>query len=359
MSELSVLIVDGESPFCTAVVACLAAARVRVHVLSRTPWPPVRVSRHVASFQQLDPHAKPAAGGILAAASRARADICLAIDEEAIRKFADDWKPVAEVLPVAPIPPLRSFDITADKGAFAGFLADSGLPHPPTLSCDSEDALAQAIEELPHPFLLKPRRGGNGAGIVRCQTQDDLRAHARRHPEIFGRYLIQSEFQGSDIDCSVICDRGHVLAHTIQRPLVSSHSFKPSGAIEFVHDDAVLDVVRRLMASLEWTGVAHVDLRRNDAGEVTIVEVNPRFWGSLIGSFHAGVNFPVLSVLAGLSRSLPATLFQSCRYIAGGAALRAWMDAISGVSHMPFGLAQTAWMQILHDPAPHLLALWL
>ncbi len=45
------------------------------------------------------------------------------------------------------------------------------------------------------------------------------------------------------------------------------------------------------MKNLHWNRIAHIDLRYDIDGNLYIIEVNPRFWESLLASLSAGINF--------------------------------------------------------------------
>jgi len=73
--------------------------------------------------------------------------------------------------------------------------------------------------------------------------------------------------------------------------------YRAAVGIEFVYDERVVQVVERLMRLLNWSGVAHIDLRFDqDEDEIKVIEINGRYWGSLLGSLNAGINFPALAV---------------------------------------------------------------
>ena len=51
----------------------------------------------------------------------------------------------------------------------------------------------------------------------------------------------------------------------------------------------------RLLSSLNWYGVAMVEFKIDPRdGRAKLMEVNPRFWGSLQLSIHSGIDFPYL-----------------------------------------------------------------
>ena len=148
-----------------------------------------------------------------------------------------------------------------------------------------------------------------------------------------------------------------MLAHTIQRATSPApNRFQPSRAVEFVAHDEVLRLVKRLMAALNWNGVAHVDLREDvSTGRVEIIEVNPRFWGSLLGSLHAGVNFPHLAALSALGVPHPEIVYRGCRYASGTFAVRAWLKTAMTGRASGVGLRETPFVHALADPGPHLV----
>ncbi len=55
----------------------------------------------------------------------------------------------------------------------------------------------------------------------------------------------------------------------------------------------LLVAAETLLDALEWHGVAMVEFRVEPSGRFVLLEINPRFWGSLPLAIAAGVNFPV------------------------------------------------------------------
>src|SRR5262249_10470047 len=56
---------------------------------------------------------------------------------------------------------------------------------------------------------------------------------------------------------------------------------------------ALLRDAEKLMAALNWHGVAMVEFKMDSDGQYWLMEINPRLWGSLALSIDAGVNFPL------------------------------------------------------------------
>ena len=62
-----------------------------------------------------------------------------------------------------------------------------------------------------------------------------------------------------------------------------------------VRHDEIRDMASALLKSLDWFGVAMVEFKVDPRdGVPKLMEINPRFWGSLALAIHSGVNFPHL-----------------------------------------------------------------
>lgn len=132
-----------------------------------------------------------------------------------------------------------------------------------------------------------------GAGIVFFTNQAELEQFLRNQ-EDSADFIIQEFIQCYDLSCSVLCRNGEILAYTIQRGVIPGRErFQPPAGIEFVHQEQVIKNVKRLMQALKWSGIVNIDFiyDENDK-QAKILEVNPRYWQSLLGSLFAGVNFP-------------------------------------------------------------------
>jgi predicted ATP-grasp superfamily ATP-dependent carboligase len=71
-----------------------------------------------------------------------------------------------------------------------------------------------------------------------------------------------------------------------------------STAAESYYDESLKEQGIRLLSALRWHGVAMVEMKQDDRdGAYKLMEINPKFWGSLDLSIQAGVNFPYLTAM--------------------------------------------------------------
>lgn len=208
-------------------------------------------------------------------------DFVLPISEEYIRYFSieDSHRNVM-------LPPPRSFDVVNNKHLFSKHCVLHKINHPHT------ELFSNQIWEP--PYIMKPVRGGNG----RCVQIVNENVKITRISE---QTILQEYIEGYDLDCSVLCKNGEILEWTQQMGLGTKWSNKAHSRVKMIENENALVEVAKLMKSLNWSGVAHVDLRYSfKHGKFFIIEVNPRYWGSLLASTKHGVNFPALHIAASI-----------------------------------------------------------
>lgn len=98
--------------------------------------------------------------------------------------------------------------------------------------------------------------------------------------------------------------------------MIGKSEFVPQIGLDFLYEPELYRVVERLMKSLNWSGVAHIDMRfdKNDK-QFKVIEINPRFWMSLNASLLAGVNFPHLYCLASMNEEFERPEYEFMKYV--------------------------------------------
>jgi predicted ATP-grasp superfamily ATP-dependent carboligase len=322
----SVLIPDGESYFALPTLQCLGQLKnIEVYIISKSKNASIRFSRYTRHCY-LIPNVssqEERLAKILSIVKKKKIDIVLAIDQPTIRHFAEHGKPLLEYTSIAPIPKAESFDIAVDKWRLAELLRINNIPVPKTILYDNGNEFLTALASLSFPVLIKPLSGDGGIGIKFFDTPSSLVNYCKEHiaPK---EYIVQSYIKGYDIDCSVLCRNGKILASTIQKRIINDPMFfGPTMNIDFLYDERVYKIVSEAIWLLEWTGVVHFDLRFDEEeNQVKIIEMNARYWGSIVGSYCAGVNFPLLAVLEGLNMEFPPIKYTPMRYVDAVTALK-------------------------------------
>lgn len=109
--------------------------------------------------------------------------------------------------------------------------------------------------------------------------------------------LVQEYVPGDEeVGFFALFDRGTPRATFQHRRIRSYHYTGGASVYREAIDDPELEAAGlAILHALDWHGPAMVEFKRDARdGSLTLMEVNPRFWGSLALAIHAGVDFPYL-----------------------------------------------------------------
>jgi len=355
----SVLIPDGESPQALGVLRCLGQIKnIKVYVLSNNPWASARFSRYTSRFFSYEDK-KTNVGRlneIHKIVKEMKVDIILPVDGKTLQLFCTNREIVLEMGSVAPFPKSDAFEIANNKWLLAEWLKSNQIPHPSTILYQTNSTFEEDLSCMSFPVLIKPVIGGNGNGIRIFNTPAALNSFCKQHVHS-GEFIVQSFIDGHDIDCSVLCQEGKILAYTIQKGFInSSRQFGPPAGIDFLYDQTTYEVVRELVEKFNWSGVVHIDLRYDKQDkQVKVIEMNPRFWSSVIGSLCAGINFPYLACLAGLNHDISKNEPQIKRFVNGRVAIKILAQRLVLKKRKDLYFDNSIIEFLLRDPLPTLV----
>lgn len=300
---ISVLIPDAEDWLTVKVLRCLGqSSKVKAHLLSRKRKPLSRYSRFCASFHynnsQNDDEWIDEINKLI---TKLKINLILPVKVKGVELISKNRARISESARIPPLAEPEKIALTNDKWAFHNFLLQHDLPSIPTIYAGNsgEDINVQEMDSVEYPALLKPVSEAGGFGIVKVEKAEDLK-EAWRDKRIMKNheYIFQSYIPADHFSLSVCSRDGEILAYTIYHSLFQPNPYRIGVLQEFKNHDAILNIGRKLLSELEWNGVANIDfLVDNRDKSVKILEFNPRFWQSLLGSASAGVNFPLLYCL--------------------------------------------------------------
>jgi predicted ATP-grasp superfamily ATP-dependent carboligase len=359
---VSVLLLDEDGHHSQKVAVCLGQVKgLKLHVVSNRRWVPIRVSRHVSSFHSYRPGATDAEqlATVLKAIRTTHSQVLLPVLDSGCRFVAAHQALLAQHIALTPIPSAPSLKVGLDKILLWDFLRDHGLPQPAAIALRSVEQAEAELGNLAFPVVFKPALGSGGVGIHKFEDTDTLLSFLGTTWRGAYPALLQSYIHGHDVDCSVFCKEGRILAHTVQVGALSRRNkFGSDEGLEFVCDPQTLAATAQLMSALKWNGIAHVDLRRDrHDNQVKVLDLNPRYWTSLLGSLAAGINFPYLSCLAtlGIESAPPRPALR--KFFTAEAAVRHLARKCLGRSDSTITVRESGLAYALSDPGPRAFTL--
>lgn len=188
-----------------------------------------------------------------------------------------------------------------DKGWLMRYAISNGYLCPKTYLLDNLDAI-EDIEDIKdvieYPIVIKPRISSGSRGILYVRKPSELLDAYRKVHKRYPYPLIQ-EFipNGGAYGVGVLFNlkseprASFVYKRLREYPVTGG----PSTLRESVRNDEIRDIALSILKSLGWKGVAMVEFRVDQRdGRPRLMEINPRFWGSLQLALLAGVDFPYL-----------------------------------------------------------------
>ncbi|HEX8622237.1 MAG TPA: ATP-grasp domain-containing protein [Allosphingosinicella sp.] len=194
----------------------------------------------------------------------------------------------------------EALEIFSDKANTRALAARHGIAVAEGLLLDGEAKASTLVAALGLPLVLKPRasyalgdvRTKRSARVVR--EAGELEALLRSGA--WDGSVAESFFPGIGVGVSVLAREGRVLfAYQHRRLRESSETGASTRRVSERVDPALLAAVEPLAAAARLDGVAMFEFRVDrGAGRHILLEVNPRFWGSLPLAVAAGADFPAL-----------------------------------------------------------------
>jgi len=361
MSEsFAVLIPDGDVRVALHVMHCLAQRpEVKLHSLSARKWNPCRFSRHRGAYEVrpeiVDPDEYLEA--VLDLARRSKVDVILPVSTIGIEFVSTHHQELSEIARISPVPDMEAFRIAGNKWSVTHLAEELDIPIPESILVTLDAAFYERLAEMEYPVLLKPARAQGGRGIHVFKTPADAQEFLETHDEekLRDQYLIQGYVPGATMGLNVLCREGRILAYCMQQYLVAP-GFTPPTAIQFIEREDMLESGRKLVSALNWSGVANIDWRYDERdGRAKLLEVNPRFWATLVGSLVVGVNFPFLSCLAALDIPFAMPEYELGKFVKVGVAVKEMLRRPLGRNTLDgFAFRETELKYVLTDPLPKL-----
>ena len=215
------------------------------------------------------------------------------------------------------VPDATLVEDLVDKARFQALAARLPLPVPPALALDPEQPLPPEVLDLRFPLIVKPltRRTNQWAPLagsakaIEVGTPAELRVlwpqlAAAKIPVLAQEIIAGPETAIESYHVYVDADGLTVAEFTGRKIRTHPQAFGDSTALITTDAADVALLGRELVRKLNLRGVAKFDFKRDPAGRLYMLEVNPRFtlWHHLAAV--AGVNIPALvyADLVGLPR---------------------------------------------------------
>ncbi len=225
------------------------------------------------------------------------------------------------------LPDHGSLVFAMQKDRVLDLAKELGIPAPATWSVGALEELDGIRDRLPYPVVIKPREGSGAVGVRYVSEPEDLEAVYRFVHRRFPFPLVQERIprEGQGYGVSLLFDAGGTLKASFVHKRLREYPVSGGASTlrESVRRDDMLEMAVSLLRAIGWFGVAQVEFKLDPRDSTPkLMEINPRFWGSLALSLHCGVNFPHLLLRIARGESFPEVrhypLGRRCRWLLPG-----------------------------------------
>ncbi len=307
--SIDVLVLDGETRAALAVVRSLGSRGIRVAAASCDGLCPTIASRYVRTFRK---HPNPRQGSaeflsrLNEIVDELQPNLLLPVSDLSwdLLLRSDPNFPARSLLPKMDESTFRS---ASDKSRLLKAASELGLLVPRSEVVvgryELPDGARDAIEKFAYPAVLKPEsseqqiEGVYKKPAPKYLSSPDEVFELLRSPVYSGvRCLLQQQIHGAGVGVFALCNAGDPIAvFCHERLLEKPPSGGPSVLCESIPEsNAPVKESLSLLKALRWNGVAMVEFKRSSTGEFFLMEINPRFWGSLQLAIDSGRDFPAL-----------------------------------------------------------------
>jgi predicted ATP-grasp superfamily ATP-dependent carboligase len=305
MLSNGVLIAEGYNPVSLPILRSLEKRNIDTGVMTNFPLHISRFSKYCQK-QFLVPSTsleKEYAQAVEKIVKNTKFDMVFPLSEWSlmpISKNRDRLTPYVKL----PIASHDSILICFDKRSTLSLAVENGVPIPQTYFVNNSAELKLTAQEMSYPCVVKPRWSmvwqkdrafHRRSGFV--NSASELIATYNSIHQYFPYPLIQEYVPGVNYSVAAVYNKGKPRAFCC----IKVHRAWPrTGGNSCYRESVCLDphmkmYAEKLLGTLNWHGIAEVEFRLDTRDNIPkLMEINPRFWGSLCVAVKAGVDFPYL-----------------------------------------------------------------
>lgn len=217
-------------------------------------------------------------------------------DTYIVAKYVDDLRSFGVKIPVAPYQTIKRLHRKDEVMELARSL---GIPIPETIVPRNVDEVRTFSGEGRARVVLKRTSSSSARGVLYGTGEEIADAWSRESRDLatpLTEFVVQQYVHGTGYGVSMLFNHGELRAKFTHKRLKEIPATGGTSIVRIgvVHPELEA-YAQRLLESVNFHGVAMVEFKHNEeTGESWLLEVNPRFWGSLALAIRSGVDFPYL-----------------------------------------------------------------
>ena len=212
-----------------------------------------------------------------------------------LSKHRDLFLPYVKI----PLPDHEKLVRAYNKAETIKIAIDNNIPCPKTYFVKNVEDVQKIKDELTFPVIMKPIKSEGSQGLRYITRKEELIDTFEKTTKTFGEMIIQELIPpgGASYGFEGLFNQNSepraIFVHKRLRefPITGGPSTFRVG----VENQEIEELGIRLLQKFKWYGIAMVEFKVDPRDNTPkLMEINPRFWGSLPLSIASGVDFPYL-----------------------------------------------------------------
>lgn len=198
-------------------------------------------------------------------------------------------------------PSLESVEVASDKVRTYLLAQKLCIPTITTYAQDEIDTVSySAVVKNRHSIVWNEGKSTSGSATFVFSKEELLSEYSKIQTQTGEAPLIQEFIQGDEYGVEMVCDQGEPCATFVHKRIRSLSPCGGAGSVkETAEETGEVGLMRQyavaLVKELKWHGPVMVEFKVNaHSGQVLLMEINGRFWGSLPLAVKAGIDFPMM-----------------------------------------------------------------
>ncbi len=325
----TIFVTDAYQRKAVAIVRSLGRKGLNVVSGESKPWSSAFFSKYCRkSYVYPDPREKPDAfiEWLIEHAIKGVFNVLFPIDEITMTPVTMHLERLSKYM-IVPVIDNVTYNLAHDKSQTIHIAQECGISCPKTFFPENPDDLPDLLGQGIEAVVIKPRCSSGSRGRVYVKDLKNLSNEYKRINLEYPRPLVQEYIpQGGDtFGVGILMGKNSevkaVFAHRRLREFPIDGG--PSTLRESVERKDIVEISIKLLKKMNWYGVAMVEFKIDPRdGRPVLMEVNPKFWGSIALSIVAGVDFPYLLYCMSVNKEITPVLdYQKgilCRWLIPG-----------------------------------------
>lgn len=231
-------------------------------------------------------------------------DLILGIGASSIQFLSENIKSISKLTKLI-LPPKKSLEICLNKDLTMKFAKKNDIRIPETFVIEDFNQFQEIIRCVTFPVIMKSAsETKKNSPTIYLDAYENL-AFSKLE-DLFkkgNKYLIQQRIFGKGEAFFAVYNKGKLIDFMMHErlrefPLTGG----PSTKAKTIYKEDLIRAGKKLLDKLDWHGVAMVEFKRDKDDKLFLMEINPKFWGSLDLALASGVNFPKLAAEISLGK---------------------------------------------------------